>query len=248
MTTTIITEHPGATFYGVGLGPGDPELLTRKAVRVLKEVEAIYFPAEATRTTGFAARMLATLDLPAARLRRVPLAMARDRDADQQTYTHVAAEIAGEVRRGRSVAWATAGDPLFYSTFLPVYAEVRGRFPDVRMEIVPGVSSVHAATARAGVPVAHLDDTVAILPAVYGLERLPELLESFATVVLLKVHSVFDALVDALPGLPHPPETVYLENIGMPGERVVRDLVSLRGQKLPYFSLVLLRRQARRKT
>jgi precorrin-2/cobalt-factor-2 C20-methyltransferase len=121
-------------------------------------------------------------------------------------------------------------------------------FADVPVQIIPGVSSVHAAAARAGVPIAHLEDTVAILPAVYGLDRLPRLLADFTTVVLLKVHSVFDTLLDALAALTDPPDAVYLENVGMTGERIVTDLPSLRGQKLPYFSLVLLRRRARRET
>jgi precorrin-2/cobalt-factor-2 C20-methyltransferase len=83
---------------------------------------------------------------------------------------------------------------------------------------------------------------VAIVPAAYGLERLPALLGQCSTVFLLKVHSVFDQLLDLLPTLPGPPEALYLEKVGMPEERIVTDLSQLRGQRLPYFSLVILRR------
>jgi precorrin-2/cobalt-factor-2 C20-methyltransferase len=232
------------TLYGVGIGPGDPELITRKAARILAEVDWIYLPA-GTTGASFAARILAPLDLPGEKIRRVSLCMSRDRRADGEAYRRVAAEIAAELRRGRSAAWATEGDPLFYSTFLHLHEEMRRGFPDVMVEVVPGVTSVHAAAARAAVPVAHLDEMTAVLPAAYGLERLPALLAQFPTVFLLKVHSVFDQLLERLGQLPGPVQAFYLEKVGTAEERVVTDLPSLRGQKLPYFSLVILRQEGR---
>src|SRR5205807_7424691 len=103
--------------------------------------------------------------------------------------------------------------------------------------------SASAAAARAGLPVARLDEQVAVVPAAYGLERLPALLDDFATVFLLKVHSSFDKLLTAVASLRGPVRAVYLEQVGTPAERVVTDLESLRGQELPYFSLVILRRE-----
>jgi precorrin-2/cobalt-factor-2 C20-methyltransferase len=231
------------TFYGVGVGPGDPELLTLKAARVLAEVDRIFHPSPSGHG-GLAARIVAPLGLPAARFRPVRLCMSRDRSEVESAYAAAAREIVGELRAGRSAAWITEGDPLFYSTFLHVYGELR-KFPGVRVEIVPGVTSPQAAAARAGVPVARLDERVAIVPAASGLDRLPALLEEFATVFLLKVHSVFDQLLDRLARLPRAPRALYLEKVGTPEERVVLDLFSLRGQALPYFSLVILQQEGR---
>jgi precorrin-2/cobalt-factor-2 C20-methyltransferase len=90
---------------------------------------------------------------------------------------------------------------------------------------------------------ARLDEKVAVVPAVYGLEGLPELLDEFATVFLMKVNRVFDQLLDVLRTMPHPVHAVYLERVGTPDERMVTDLETLRGHKLPYFSLVLLRKE-----
>jgi precorrin-2/cobalt-factor-2 C20-methyltransferase len=228
------------TFYGVGVGPGDPELMTRKAERVLTAVDWIFLPAGAGGGAGFARRIVEPLGLPTTKFRPVSLCMSRDRGADQETYRRAAEEIMTELRRGKSAAWITEGDPLFYSTFLHLYRELH-RFPGLRIEIVPGVTSASAAAARAGVPVARLDEKVAVVPAAYGVERLPALLDEFATVFLLKVNGVFGRLLEALAALPRPVRAVYVEQVGTPAERVVEDLESLRGQELPYFSLVILR-------
>jgi len=110
----------------------------------------------------------------------------------------------------------------------------------VPITIVPGVTSTHAAAAAAGVPVSLLDEQVAVVPAVYGLDHLPALLDDFATVFLMKVNTVFDQLLKTLEALPHRVHAVYVEKVGTPEERVVTDLPTLRGQHLSYFSLVIL--------
>jgi precorrin-2/cobalt-factor-2 C20-methyltransferase len=234
-----------ATFYGVGVGPGDPELLTLKAVRILRQVRWIFCPAESTGTTSFAARIVASLDLPADKFRKVSLCMSRQRGTVRAVYRNAAEEIVAELRQGRGVAWITEGDPLFYSTFAHLHEALRRCHPEVRTEIVPGVTSMQAAAARAGFALALLDESLTVLPAAYGLEKLAGLLEQGATVVLLKVHVVFEQLLEQLARMPEPVHAVYLEKVGTPEERVVHDLPSLRGQKLPYFSLVILRRKPR---
>jgi precorrin-2/cobalt-factor-2 C20-methyltransferase len=236
------------TFYGVGLGPGDPELLTRKAVRVLSEVDWIFYPSELKSGTSFSWRIIAPLGLAAEKFRQVAMGMSQDRAADLQTYETAVDAIVGELRQGKSVAWITQGDPLFYSTFINLYTEMRCRFPDVPIEIVPGVTSAHAAAAMAGVPVSRLEEKVAIVPAVYGLGALPSLLEEFATVFLMKVNAVFDQLLETLATVSYPVQAVYVEKVGTAEERLVTDLESLRGQKLSYFSLVILRPDRRTAT
>src|SRR2546428_3668889 len=229
------------TFYGVGIGPGDPELMTRKAVRVLTEVAWIFYPFESRTGTSFSRRIIASLGLPEAKFRQVSLGMSQDRGPDQYTYATAVDAMVQELRQGKSVAWITQGDPLFYSTFIHLYEEMRRRFPGVPIPIVPGVTSPSAAAAAAGVPVSLLEEKVAVVPAVYGLDHLPTLLDDFATVFLMKVNTVFDQLLETLAALPHRVHAVYAEQVGTPAERLVTDLYTLRGQRLSYFSLVILR-------
>jgi precorrin-2/cobalt-factor-2 C20-methyltransferase len=169
--------------------------------------------------------------------------MSHERRQDRQAYRRAAHEILVELREGKSVAWITQGDPLLYSTFLYVYQQVRSNHSEVRTEIVPGITSLQAAAACAGVPVAHLDEKVAIVPAAYGIENLSVLLGQFATVFLVKIHRVRDRLFEQLARLPVPVAAWYVEQVGTLEERVVTDVSTLRGQTLPYFSLVILRQE-----
>jgi precorrin-2/cobalt-factor-2 C20-methyltransferase len=233
-------------FYGIGVGPGDPELLTLKAARILAAVDCIFLPATASGGNGFAGRIVESLRLDVNKFRPVTLCMSRQRDTDQDAYERAASDILSDLERGKSVAWIAEGDPLFYSTFLHVWAALSRRAPEIQVEIVPGITSIQAAAAFAQVPIAKLDESVAIVPAAYGLAHLPDLVRDFPVVCLLKVHSVFDQLVDRLKSLPLAIDAVYVEKVGTPEQRLVRDLTTLRGKTLPYFSLVLLRRDAGR--
>ena len=137
------------TFYGVGLGPGDPELMTRKAARILAEVDWIFYPTETRGGTSFSRRIIAPLDLPAAKCQAIYMGMSRDRSDDLHAYATAVDAIVAELRQGKSVAWITQGDPLFYSTFINLYEQMREHHPEVPIEIIPGVTSASAAAARA---------------------------------------------------------------------------------------------------
>jgi precorrin-2/cobalt-factor-2 C20-methyltransferase len=230
-------------FYGVGVGPGDPELITRRAERVLKEADWIFLPSGRSGSS-FVRRIVEPLGLPPRKFRPVSLCMSRDRAEDGQAYLRAALEISEELRQGKSVAWITEGDPLFYSTFLNLY-ETLCRLLELRVEIIPGVTSASAAAARIGFPVARLDERVAVVPACYGVQRLPALLDEFATVFLLKVNTSFEQLLAELASVHGPVRAVCVEQVGTPAERVVTNLESLRGQELSYFSLVMLRKGER---
>jgi precorrin-2/cobalt-factor-2 C20-methyltransferase len=235
-------------FYGIGVGPGDPELLTLKGARLLREVDWIFLPAGMGQGDGFAAGIVAPLGLDRGKFRPVTLCMSREREADLDAYAQAAGDILAALRRGESAAWITEGDPLFYSTFAHLAAALRRLDPRVVIDIVPGITSMQAAAAAVQMPVAMLAERVAVVPAVYGIERLSELLEGFTFVCLLKVHTMMDRLLDRLAQLPRRPLCYYVEKVGTAEERIVNDLASLRGRQLPYFSLVLLRRDAGRES
>jgi precorrin-2/cobalt-factor-2 C20-methyltransferase len=233
-----------ANFFGLGLGPGDPELLTRKAYRLLHEVDRILLPAGRASGTSFARRIMAPLELPPDRLETVPMCMSRDRDDARAAYQHAADRIAGHTRRGRSVAWVTEGDPLFYSTFIHLHARVRQRHPDQPIHIVPGIPSPMAAAAEAHLPLAQLEEELAIVPASYGLERLDDLLSEFHTVVLLKINRVHDELRARLAERDEPLTLAFVEKVGTDEQRLVHELTPEALQQASYFSLVLLRQES----
>ena len=229
-------------FHAVGVGPGEPELITLKAARILAAADAIFAPAGAQGGLGIAHAIVEPLGIDPAKFRDVVLSMSRDREQAAKAYQAAAKEIASELEEGRSVAWINEGDPLFYGTSMYLIEELRRLAPEVAINVIPGVTSIQASAARAGMELARWDDSVCVIPASHGLARLNEYADEFSTVCLLKVSAVFDELLDRLKSIVGPIRVVYVERVGMAGERVVTDLESLRGQKIPYFSLVLIHR------
>lgn len=235
------------TIYAVGVGPGDPELLTRKAERILRQVDVICAPTGQAEAGSFALSIIEPfLDRSRQQVLTQVFPMRKDEAALTPFWSTAAAEIAAHVRAGRSVAFITLGDPFLYSTFLYLYRILRADYPEMPIEIVPGISSIHAAAAAAGVPLGMAADRIAILPATYEAAGLRTVLETFDTVILLKVHRVFDkihALLDDL-GLLH--QAVYVRRVGTAEQMVERDLTALRGRELDYLSLLIVSRSMMR--
>lgn len=252
------------TLYGVGLGPGDPELLTRKAFRILSTVPVIFYPSCGGKAEGFALDILRRVfangeNSPEAvgegfkpaptdshvvleRCRPLATTMPRGGGIARPHWEQAAETVVQVLQSGQDAAFITEGDPSLYSTFVYLQAALAARLPGVTVEIVPGVSSVTAAAARTAFPLALADERLAILPATYDPQFLEQALEGFDTVVLLKVSRVIDQLIPILEARGLIERAVLVERCGTPRERVVRDVKSLRGQRLDYFSLLLVRR------
>jgi precorrin-2/cobalt-factor-2 C20-methyltransferase len=229
--------------YAVGVGPGDPELLTRKAERILRSVPVICAPTGAADAGSVA---LAIVEPFVDRSRQEVLTrvfpMRKDEAELLPFWEETAAEVAQRVRAGQDVAFITIGDPLLYSTFLYLYRIFRDQYPEIRIEIVPGITSVGAAAAAAGVPLGISADRLAILPATYEEAQLRQTLLDFDTVVLMKVSRVFDRVYRLLKELGLERSGVFVRRVGSSEEEVVTDLASLVGRKLDYLSLLIVRK------
>jgi precorrin-2/cobalt-factor-2 C20-methyltransferase len=226
-------------FHGVGLGPGDPELITRRGERALRAADRVMVPARSDGSLGFAGRILEGLGLVDERLEPVSMCMGRDRTSAEEAYARAADRVVERVGAGERVAWAVEGDPLFYATFVHLYRAVRERAGAAPVEIVPGVTSLAAATAATGMRFGALDEAVAVMPAMYGLEQLEAMLARFDTLCLLKAGAVAETLPQRLPA---DARAVLVEEVGTPRERITEDLSALASEKLSYFALVLIQR------
>jgi precorrin-2/cobalt-factor-2 C20-methyltransferase len=252
------------TFYGIGMGPGDPELLTRKAFRVLAAVPVIFYPSCGGKADGFALDILQQVfaeenggtanggmglqsspqgSSVLAHCRPLSTTMVRGADTARPHWADAAEHVAAVLQNGQDAAFITEGDPALYSTFVYLQVALAERFPEARIEIVPGVSSISAAAARTLFPLALGEERIAILPATYDPPFLERALEAFDTVVLLKVNRVLDQLITILEQRGLLDWSVFVERCGTSRERIVRDVASLRGQRVPYFSLLLVRRE-----
>lgn len=227
--------------YAVGVGPGDPELLTRKAERIIREVPVICAPTGAADAASYALSIVEPfIDRSRQEVLVQVFPMKKDQAGLDAFWEEAAAQVAARVRAGEDVAFITIGDPFLYSTFLYLYRIFQERYPDIPVEIVPGISSINAAAAAAGVPLGMTSDRIAILPATYEDDDLRRTFAAFDTVILMKVHRVFDRVYALLKELGLENRAVFVRRVGGAEEEVVTPLETLLGKKLDYLSLLIV--------
>jgi precorrin-2/cobalt-factor-2 C20-methyltransferase len=226
--------------YGLGLGPGDPELLTLKALRILAAVPVVAYPA--LEEGDSFARAIAAPHLPAGVreiVMRVP--MSPDPNAALAAYDAAAAEIAAELDAGRDVAVLCQGDPFFYGSFMYVHARLADRF---QVEVVPGITSLTAAAAASGRPLVGRNETLTVVPATLSEEALVERLAGADAAAIVKLGRHLLKVRAALAQIGREAEAVYVERATLPQQKLL-PLPEVRGEA-PYFSMVLLPGRGRR--
>ncbi len=247
--------------FVIGVGPGDPELLTLKAVRILKQVPCIIVPKGKEEGSSLALSIVQkAIPLDGKEIVEAYFPMKPTRAFESPSPTPpveggaTAAEelnrkwnetvdaVLGRVDRGVDAAFITIGDPGIYSTFFYLYDRLLERNPSLTIEIVPGISSINASAARAGLSLGLGNDKIAILPANY-LDSLQETLEKYDTVVLMKVSKVFDTVRDTLSRMNLADAATYIARAGMEDERIWKDIRQVREEDLNYFSLVIVRKR-----
>ena len=228
--------------YGVGVGPGDPELVTLKAQRVLQSVSLVCVPQADASADSFALSIARSfIDTDRQEILRFAFPT-DDAEAAADVWETAAATLAGRLQQGQDAAFITEGDPMLFSTFSYVLESIKTNYPEIAVEIIPGVSSVMAAAARARVPLVTHGQRLAILPAVYGIDDLREAIANYDTIVLMKVNRVLlDALAN-LESLGLAGKGIYVRRATTAREQVVQDLRQLTAEDLDYFSLLIIKR------
>lgn len=235
---------PGRRFTGVGVGPGDPELVTLRAVRVLTEAEVILVPAtEASAGGPGRAEQIITQVVPdsADRMRRIPFSMAQRRGvgARRADSWRASAEAAAEAFEGgaRTVAFATVGDPAVYSTFSYLRATLAERMPGIDFELVPGITAMQALAAASTTPLAEGREVLALVPATVGAARLGEILDVADSVTIYKGGRRLPEVLDELRARGR--RAVIGTDVSLPDEQLVTlEEIDAEATR-PYFSAVL---------
>ena len=228
--------------YGVGVGPGDPELLTLKGLKVLQQVPVICVPRSETSQESYALEIVRDfLDEQKQEILRISFPT-DDEEAAASVWRSAADSIGAHLTQGKDVAFITEGDPMLYSTFAYVLDSVCSQYPGVPVEIIPGVSSVMAAAASAGIPLVTHGQRLAILPAVYGIDDLSEAIANYDTIVLMKVNRTLLQALANLEQLGLAGKGIYVRRATTAREEVVRDLARLSEEDLDYFSLLIIKR------
>jgi precorrin-2/cobalt-factor-2 C20-methyltransferase len=227
------------TLYGVGLGPGDPELMTLKAARLIANAKVIAYPTLAGGSS-FARSIAAGHIAQDTREIVMDIPMTVDRAPAQAAYDFGAVAIRAELDAGHDVVVLCEGDPFFYGSFMYLYARLRADYP---VEVVPGVSSVMSCAAVAGLPLAARNEVVTILPAPELARRLSDtsptqILPPCDTLVVMKLGRHLKAVRSVIEAAGLTDKAVYIERASTPDETILP--LAQAPEKAPYFSMILI--------
>jgi len=229
--------------YAVGVGPGDPELLTRKAERILRGVDVVLTPVSRPGEASVALETVREfLDEGRQEIITHQFPMTSDRSRLVPAWQEAAALIAEKVAAGKDVAFITIGDPLLYSTFIYLLRIFRESYPQIAVEIVPGISSINTSSAVAGVPLAEADESIAIIPATAGMQKVIEAMAAYDTVVLLKVKPHFSDILEIVRQMGREHSTLFVERVGSDRQKVLTDIDEMGSHSPDYLSLMIVRR------
>ena len=231
---TVSTSN--AQIWGVGVGPGDPDLITLKAHRILQEADVIAYPAPAGGDS--LVRTIASPHIPDGKEEFVistPMEVARH--PAQDVYDWAAGEISKLAEAGKSIAILCEGDPFFYGSFMYLFSRLSA---DYDIQVVPGVNSVAACAAELGTPLAARNDVVAAVPATLEADTLKARLEASETAAIIKVGRHLTKVKDVLAALGVMETALYIERATMENQRVL-PLAEVGEDKAPYFSMIIVR-------
>lgn len=229
---------PG-TLFGIGVGPGDPDLITVGAVKLLAGVERVY-AASSTKNDTSTALEIAQPHLAAeVDVVRLGFPMTRDQDVLEQAWEENAKKVAQYLLSGKDAAFLTLGDPLLYSTFGYLFQTIRQSWPELPVKVIPGITSFQAAAAATGTVLTESGQNLQVISGVCGEKKLRKLLETSDNVVILKAYRNFPVIRKVLTELGLEHKSVLATRIGQAGEAVMK--LSDAPEKPHYFSLILVK-------
>lgn len=233
-----MTVSSSGTLFGLGVGPGDPELITMKSLRLLRAVPVIAYPAPEQGDS--LARGIVAPHLPGGQTEiamRMP--MVASRFPAQEVYDRAAGEIGGHLAAGRDVAVLCEGDPFFYGSFMYLFERMAA---DFSVEVVPGVSSLTACAAALDAPLAARNDVLSVVPATLPADDIAARLNTADAVALIKVGRHFGKLRSILDTLGLTAHARYVQHATM-ASQIVLPLDSVTPEEVPYFSMILVHRR-----
>jgi len=230
--------------YGVGLGPGDPELVTVKAARLISSADVIAY--HSARHGRSIARSIAAPYLRGDQIEEqlvypVTTEPAQHPDgyeaAIEEFYEQAAARLMAHLAAGRDVVLLAEGDPLFYSSYMHMHKRISGRF---RTEIVPGITSVSAASAALAMPLVEGDDVLTVLPGTLGREELTRRLSSTGAAAIMKISRSYAEVREALKESGRLPQAYYVERASGGSAQLIEPALDVDPAAVPYMSIVIV--------
>lgn len=239
-----------STLYCVGCGPGDPDLLTLKAINIIKNAEVIYTPTARENKPSVALSIVEKFLPKKTEIRQLVFPMVKDYEKLREHWKTNAKEIADAVRNGKKAVYLTVGDPSLYSTWIYIHKEMCKNYRDIEIEIVPGITSIFSFSAEIKTPIGEGEEIIGIIPACYNLDRLKIAAECCDTLVFLKDGRYFNNVIDILmkSSFPEDSDVFIAEDVSTDNETLQkRKLVDVAKNKNEnndkYFSIMIAKKK-----
>jgi precorrin-2/cobalt-factor-2 C20-methyltransferase len=227
-------------FYGVGVGPGDPELLTVKAIHVIREADAIIAPKTEKKEDSTALTIAQPFLKENVQIVKLVFPMVFNNETLSEAWENNKNAILELLAAGKKVVFLTLGDPMFYSTYIYIFHLLENcGYP---METIPGVPAFCAIGSKLGYPLAEGNDILSVIPATIPEDKLDQVLAMTDNVVLMKVYQNCRQVVEKLKQHGLADNAVMISRCGLDDEQVVRDLKDIGDQKINYLTTILARR------
>jgi len=234
---------------GIGVGPGDPDLLTIKAVKAINNADIIMCPASNEDRPSIALSVVSSLIDKSKNQDIVKLIfpMTKDKDILEATWKKNAKIMAETVLSGKNVVYLTVGDPYLYSTWIYMHKDLKENYPDMDISVIPGIVSMFTFAAKVGVSIAEGAEKVAIIPSCYDLSSVKEIAKHSETMVFLKDGRYFDKVIEVLKESGFPDDSIFAigQDLGTDHE-IIRKLtlgeVNDDTLTTKYFSILVVKR------
>jgi precorrin-2/cobalt-factor-2 C20-methyltransferase len=227
--------------FGVGVGPGDPELITVKAVRVIKEADIIFTAASSKNTYSLAVERASPYITSTTRIEQLGFPMTKDTNEVEAAWIANAKQIAAAMEKGMTVVFLTLGDPTTYSTFGYILKKMKCIMPEADIETIPGITSFHAASARLNRILVEGEESLLVTSGAFGGDRIRHVkeVENVAIVKAYKnIRDINSALKDA--GLHE--KGIAVSRCGREHEEIIESLDELETRAPDYWTLILASR------
>lgn len=231
---------PLGILYGVGVGPGDPELMTVKGWRLIQQVPVVAFPAGLHGKPGIAQQIIDSWLRPDQLILPLNFPYVQDETMLTAAWRQSAEIVWAHLRQGRDVVFASEGDVSFYSTFTYLAQTLQQDHPEAIVQIIPGICSPMAAAAVLGIPLTIRAQRLMVLPALYHVADLETALQTADVVVLMKVSSVYEQVWAVLKRYHLLPHSYVVERATASDQQIYADLSDRPNLTLSYFSLLIV--------
>lgn len=236
--------------YCIGCGPGDPDLLTLKAINTIKNAEVIYTPTARENKPSLALSIVKEYIGQNSTIKHLIFPMVKDYSTLKEHWKNNAKEISESVISGKKTVYLTVGDPSLYSTWIYIHREFKANYKDIEIEIIPGITSIFSFAAEINTPIGEGEDIIGIVPACYDLERLKVAAKCCDTLVFLKDGRYFDSVIDILINSKFPQDSdVYIaQDVSTTNEKLnKKKLIDLAKRKNEnndkYFSIMIAKKK-----